>query len=178
MKKIALHWQIIIGLLLGVLWAILSSFMGWSQFTLNWIDPFGTIFINLLKLIAVPLVLFSIIKGISSLSDINRLGRMGIKTLFIYILTTMCSVSIGLILVNYLDPGGKTSIDQRIDNRLSYESWVLNSDNIVFVDNTRFHQIDSLKKRMTDIDVSLDDEFITNKVQSRYYLRNSRQELE
>ena len=72
MKKIALHWKILIGLLLGILWAILSSIFGWSEFTLNWIDPFGIIFLNLLKLVAVPLVLFSIIKGVSNLSDISK----------------------------------------------------------------------------------------------------------
>ena len=69
MRNLALHWRIIIGLILGVLFALLSSYMGWSQFTLDWIAPFGKIFINLLKLIAVPLVLFSIIKGISGLND-------------------------------------------------------------------------------------------------------------
>ena len=66
MKKLELHWKIIIGLILGVAWAFLSSYYGWSKFTLNWIDPWGKIFINLLKLIAVPLVLFSIIKGVSA----------------------------------------------------------------------------------------------------------------
>ena len=84
MKKLALHWKILIGLLFGVFWAIISSIFGWSEFTLNWIDPFGTIFLNLLKLVAVPLVLFSIIKGISDLSDITKLGRLGPKTIFIY----------------------------------------------------------------------------------------------
>ena len=64
MKKPSLPVQIIIGLILGIAWALLSSSMGWSQFTLDWIAPFGTIFINLLKLIAIPLVLFSIIAGI------------------------------------------------------------------------------------------------------------------
>ncbi len=77
MKKIALHWQIIIGLILGIIWALLSSTFGWSEFTLNWIAPFGTIFINLLKLIAVPLVLFSIINGVANIGDPSSLGRMG-----------------------------------------------------------------------------------------------------
>jgi hypothetical protein len=81
MKNLALHWKIIIGLVLGVVFALVSSSLGWSEFTINWIDPFGTIFINLLKLIAVPLVLFSIIKGIAGLHDTSKLGRLGAKTL-------------------------------------------------------------------------------------------------
>ena len=173
MRKIALHWKIIIGLLFGILWAVLSSFMGWSQFTLNWIDPFGTIFINLLKLIAVPLVLFSIIKGISSLSDINRLGRMGVKTLCIYITTTMCAVLVGLLLVNLLKPGDQTNLEQRIDNRLSYETWVLNNDNVAFVDQIRFYKIDSLKQRINNLNISINNEFIEEKVETAHKTKSS-----
>jgi len=55
MTKLALHWQVIIGLILGVAYAWLSVTLGWNEFTLNYIQPFGDIFINLLKLIAVPL---------------------------------------------------------------------------------------------------------------------------
>ena len=65
-----------------------------------YIQPFGDIFINLLKLIAVPLVLFSIISGVTSLGNIQKLGRMGIKTLLTYVATTMAAVVIGLALVN------------------------------------------------------------------------------
>jgi Na+/H+-dicarboxylate symporter len=122
-KKIALHWKIIIGLILGVVWALLSSSMGWSEFTLSWIAPWGTIFINLLKLIAVPLVLFSIIQGIASLSDTSSLGRMGLKTIGLYLLTTVLAVSTGLILVNTLKPGVHIDKEQRIVNRISYEIW-------------------------------------------------------
>ena len=70
MNSLSLHWRIIIGMVLGVFWSIISSLLGLSQFTINWISPFGDIFINLLKLIAIPLVLFSVIKGISSISNI------------------------------------------------------------------------------------------------------------
>jgi Na+/H+-dicarboxylate symporter len=79
LKRIPLHTQIVIGLVLGVIWALTSSYLGYSRFTTDYILPFGTIFINLLKLIAIPLVLFSIITGISGLSDITQLGRMGLK---------------------------------------------------------------------------------------------------
>ena len=96
MKKIPLHWKIIIGLILGIIYSLISSYLGWNKFTINWIDPFGVIFIRLLKFIAVPLVLFSIIAGVSALPDPAKLGRMGAKTLFAYLVTTVAAVSIGI----------------------------------------------------------------------------------
>lgn len=123
MKKLALHWKIIIGMVLGIIWALLSSTMGWSAFTINWIDPFGTIFINLLKLIAVPLVLFSIISGVANIGDPKSLGRMGGKTLLIYLITTVLAIGIGLVLVNVVKPGKLIDEQSRIDNRISYEIW-------------------------------------------------------
>ncbi|GGD93411.1 dicarboxylate/amino acid:cation symporter [Planktosalinus lacus] len=126
MKKLALHWKIIIGMVLGIIWALLSSTMGWSSFTINWIDPFGTIFINLLKLIAVPLVLFSIISGVANIGDPKSLGRMGGKTLLIYLITTVLAITIGLLLVNTFKPGKLIDEQSRIDNRISYEIWASN----------------------------------------------------
>lgn len=112
-----------IGLALGVVWAFISSSMGLSQFTINWIAPFGTIFINLLKLIAVPLVLFSILSGLASLPGVAGLGRMGIKTIAAYLATTLLAISIGLIFVNVVKPGNYVDIDQRTANRIRYELW-------------------------------------------------------
>src|SRR5690606_34023885 len=123
MKKLALHWKIIIGMVLGIIWALLSSSLGWSAFTINWIDPFGTIFINLLKLIAVPLVLFSTISGVANIGDPSSLGRMGGKTLGIYLLTIIMAISLGLLLVNTFKPGKLIDEQSRIDNRISYEIW-------------------------------------------------------
>ncbi|MEQ8478508.1 dicarboxylate/amino acid:cation symporter [Fulvivirga sp.] len=124
MKNLPLHTKIIIGLVAGVIWAFLSSYLGWNEFTINWIDPFGTIFIRLLKYIAVPLVLFSIISGVSSLTDVSKLGRLGGKTLALYLTTTVIAVGIGLVLVNVVKPGTFLDEDQRIKNRISYEKWV------------------------------------------------------
>ena len=112
MSKLALHWQIIIGLILGIIWAIASSYLGLSKFTLNWIAPFGDIFIRLLKLIAVPLVLFSIIKGVSGITDGSKLGRLGMKTLAAYLVTTVLATTIGLTLVNVIQPGKFVSQEQ------------------------------------------------------------------
>lgn len=125
--KLALHWKILIGLVLGVIWALLSSTWGLSEFTLKYIDPFGTIFINLLKLIAVPLVLFSIISGVTGLGDPSSLGRMGLRTLLFYFLTTLIAVSLGLLIVNSLSPGKLVEEETRIDNRIRYELWAQES---------------------------------------------------
>jgi len=130
MKKIALHWQIIIGLLLGVVWAVLSGYFKFSQFTIDWIYPFGEIFIRLLKLIAVPMVLFSIIKGITDLGDIKRLGSIGFKTLGTYLLTTIIAVTIGLMVVNIVQPGKFIDQNQRVENRVKYEKWVESNPNV------------------------------------------------
>lgn len=123
MKKVPLHVQIIIGLVLGVAYAFVSSWLGWNDFTITWIDPFGTIFIRLLKLIAVPLVLFSIIGGIAGLSDVTKLGRLGLKTIVLYMTTTVIAVGFGLLLVNTLKPGKQIDDAQRLKNRISYELW-------------------------------------------------------
>jgi len=108
-----LHWQIIIGLVLGLLFGIASAVMGWGRFTSDWVAPFGTIFINLLKLIAVPLILGSLITGVTSLSDLKKLGRIGGKTLGIYIGTTVIALVIGLMVVNLMQPGKTVPPDMR-----------------------------------------------------------------
>lgn len=123
MKRLQLHWQIIIGLLLGVVYSYLSVTFDWNDFTLDYIMPFGDIFINLLKMIAVPLVLFSIIVGVASLKDIRKLGKMGLKTLLLYVLTTATAVTIGLLLVNVTKPGVQVADNLRQENRIGYELW-------------------------------------------------------
>ncbi|MCB9279020.1 MAG: dicarboxylate/amino acid:cation symporter [Lewinellaceae bacterium] len=105
MKKLALHWQILIGMAAGVLFGLLAAKLGWGKFVSDWIKPFGTIFINLLKLIAIPLIVGSLIKGISDLKDISKLSKMGGRTLGIYILTTVFAVSLGLVIANVVKPG-------------------------------------------------------------------------
>ncbi len=100
-----LHWQIIFGLVLGIAYGLLAAAQGWQQFTDDWISPFGSIFFNALQLIAVPLVLGSLVTGVASLSDLKKLSRIGGKTLAIYIGTTAVAVTIGLLIVNVLQPG-------------------------------------------------------------------------
>ncbi|MGB0593185.1 MAG: dicarboxylate/amino acid:cation symporter [Flavobacteriales bacterium] len=122
MRKLALHWKIIIGMVLGVLYGLLASEMGWVDFTNDWIKPWGKIFINLLKLIAVPLVFASLIKGVSSLSDISKLSRIGGKTIGIYLFTTVVAVTFGLLLVNIIQPGTSFSEEKRMELKEQYAS--------------------------------------------------------
>ncbi len=106
MKKVALHWKIIIGLVLGVIFGLLfTQVTGGKQWVIYWIKPFGTIFVKLLKLIAIPLIMASLIKGISDLKDISKFKSMGIKTVVIYVVTTVVAIGIGLSLVNIIQPG-------------------------------------------------------------------------
>lgn len=123
MKSIPLHIKIIIGLVLGILYSFISSASGWNEFTVEWIAPFGKIFIRMLKFIAIPLVLFSIISGIASLKDISSLGRVGVKTLLFYLVTTVFAISVGLVLVNVIKPGSHIDEGQRVENRIKYELW-------------------------------------------------------
>ena len=114
MKKLPLHWKIIIGMFLGIFFGLgLSFFPTGKIFISNFIKPFGTIFINLLKLIAIPLILASLIKGVSDLKDISKLSQMGGKTILTYLITTLTAVTIGLILVNVIQPGKSISEETR-----------------------------------------------------------------
>ena len=101
---------------------VIAAQLGWVDFTNNWIKPWGVIFINLLKLIAVPLVFASLIKGVSSLSDISRLSRIGSKTIGIYLISTFIAVTFGLLLVNIVQPGKSFSKEKRIELKEQYAS--------------------------------------------------------
>ena len=87
MKKLALHWQILLGMVIGVVVGLLMTYIeGGKEIVQDWIKPFGKMFINSLKLIAVPLILASLIKGVSDLKDISKLSKMGGRTIAIYII--------------------------------------------------------------------------------------------
>lgn len=118
MKNLALHWQILIGMVLGVLFGL--GMTQWdssatpelhegASFIKDWIAPIGTIFVNLLKLIAIPLIIASLIKGISDLGDISKFQQIGFRTIGIYVTTTIIAVSIGLTIVNIIKPGSGIS---------------------------------------------------------------------
>jgi len=117
-----LHTKIILGLILGLLLGIASVFFGISNTITNWVMPFGTIFVKMLKLVAVPLILVSLISGISNLRDTAKLSRIGGKTFSIYILTTVLSIIIALFLANIVQPGKAFPEEITIELREKYAS--------------------------------------------------------
>ena len=119
--KMKLHWQILIGLAAGVAFGIFAALNQMGDFTHDWVTPFGTLFVNLLKLIAMPLVFASLVTGIASLADVSKLSRMGGRTIGIYMLTTVISITIGLVVVNVLEPGKSLPPEVSADLQASYE---------------------------------------------------------
>lgn len=113
MKKLSLVAKIGLGMLIGVVIGLLAIFFDANEFVLNWIKPFGTIFISMLKLIAIPLILVSLIDGISNMTDTSRLSRIGGKTIGLYITTTVLAITIALALANFVNPGSFISPDKR-----------------------------------------------------------------
>lgn len=160
-KNLALHWQVIIGLVLGGVYAWFAVANNWIHFTMDYINPFGNIFINLLKMIAVPLVLFSIISGIISLKDITQLGRMGIKTLCLYLLTTLFSVSLGLVYVNIVNPGENQSLEIRTEKRIEYEIWLSENPHVERVDDINFLSDPNFSEKISEVRARINGEEIT-----------------
>ncbi len=118
--KIPLYLKIIIGMILGIIFGIIAVITNINEFVTDWIKPWGTIFINLLKLIAIPLIFVSLIKGITSLSDISRLSKIGLKTIVWYIFTTIIAISIGLLIANTVNPGTHFPKEKRIEFQKKY----------------------------------------------------------
>jgi Na+/H+-dicarboxylate symporter len=123
MKKLDLHWQVLIAIVLGILFSFASIQFDFIQFTKDWISPIGDIFIRLLKLVAIPLVLFSIIGGIAKLTDASGLGKLGLYTVAMYLFTTLVAISIGMGLTQIIKPGNKIDTEIAHKNRLNYEIW-------------------------------------------------------
>ena len=124
LKKLPLWAKIFMGMGLGILWGLVSVWTGSEEFTINWIKPWGTIFLKLLKLIAVPLIFVSLVKGISSLTDITKLSRIGYKTIVIYIITTVFATTVGLALVNILKPGDVFPDDKQEQYRQKFSGQI------------------------------------------------------
>lgn len=113
MRRLALHWQILIMMVAGVAFGILAARMGWGEFVRVAIYPFGRLFMNLLLMIAVPLVLFSLVAGVARLNDTRRLSRIGGKTIGLYVATTAIAITIGLTVANLFRPGSGISPETR-----------------------------------------------------------------
>lgn len=112
-KKIPLHWQILAGMLVGVLIGFVAAYYQAQDFVRDWVKPFGDMFISSLKMIAVPLIIASLIKGVSDMKDISKLSRMGGRTLGLYLITTTVAVVLGLFIVNVMKPGASVSPESR-----------------------------------------------------------------
>ena len=161
-KPLALHWKIIIGMALGIVWALLSAQFGWGTFTLNWIKPFGDIFLNALKLIALPLVLFSVIGGIIGIGNPQHLGRMGGKTLGLYLISTVFAVTLGLVLVNVFKPGE----NEDVKNRLQYELWA-NTNEIAIKDGKCFACMEENQALVLEVEAFMATQEISDEIQGK-----------
>lgn len=118
MRKLELHWKILIGMVLGILFGFVMTGFEWGQgFVSDWVQPLGTIFVKLLKLIAIPLIIASLVKGISDLKDISKFRNIGLRTIGIYIVTTVVAITIGLVIVNIAQPGN--GISEETVNKLT-----------------------------------------------------------
>ncbi len=124
LKNLPLWAKIFIGMGLGILWGLISLWLGWGKFSSDWVSPWGRIFLKLLKLIAIPLIFVSLVKGISSLTDITKLSRIGIKTIVIYILTTVFATTVGLLMVNAIKPGDVFPDDKQEQYRRKFSTQI------------------------------------------------------
>ena len=120
-KKLSLPIKIFIGMALGIIAGLIFAFANMGAFTKEWIKPIGTIYVNLLKFLVVPVVLFSIADGVISLNDLKRVGSVGLKTFVYYMATTALAVVIGLALVNVFK-GSFTPLPSADIEALTYEA--------------------------------------------------------
>ncbi|MBS0011405.1 MAG: dicarboxylate/amino acid:cation symporter [Bacteroidales bacterium] len=123
-KRMPLWAKIIIGMVLGLVWGMIAARTGLNEFTLDWIKPWGTIFLKLLKLIAVPLIFVSLVKGISSLTDISKLSRIGVKTIAYYMVSTLIATTFGLFLVNMVKPGDTFPEEKRAEYMAKWQGTI------------------------------------------------------
>jgi len=129
-KKMPLFVKILLGMVLGILSGIFAVVFEFDQFTLDWIKPWGRMFLNLLKLVAVPLIFVSLVKGVASLSDISKLSRMGLKTIGLYLCTTIIAVSFGLFLVNIIAPGDTFPAHKKLELQAKFSKDVVAKQNV------------------------------------------------
>lgn len=136
MKKIPLHIQIIAGIILGLIFGVIAVNAGWAQFTTFYVKPFGTIFVNLLKMIAIPMIVTSLIVGVTSLENVSKLSRMGGKTIGIFLATTVCAITIGVLLANVFRPGDGIPPETKAKLMASYgDAAEKNSENAAALSN-------------------------------------------
>ena len=118
MKKIELHWQILIALILAIVFGI------FFKSYISWISWMGVIFLRALKMIIIPLILSSIISGITNIGNAENIGRLGIKTIVYYISTSTFAILTGLVLVNIFKPGvgADLNLGRKVDLEVGSDS--------------------------------------------------------
>ncbi len=124
MKNIPLYVKILFGMVLGIIAGLIFVQLDAAQFVRNFVAPFGTIFINLLKMVAVPLVLLSLIKGVTGLGEIKNLSNLGVKTILIYVGTTIVAISLGVSAACLIRPGEIFPADKAAELRELYQGEV------------------------------------------------------
>ncbi len=117
-----MHIKILLGIGAGTLVGLLAARLGYSGVVLTWFKPLGIVFVNLLKLLAVPLVLVSLVDGVTGLRDLRKLSSMGGRTLLIFLCTTVLAVSLGLGVVNIVRPGDYLSTERREDLKARFST--------------------------------------------------------
>jgi Na+/H+-dicarboxylate symporter len=120
--RLPMHIKILLGIGAGTLVGLLAARLGYSGVVLTWFKPLGTVFVNLLKLLAVPLVLVSLVDGVTGLRDLRKLSSMGGRTLLIFLCTTVLAVTLGLVLVNIVRPGDYLSTERREDLKARFST--------------------------------------------------------
>lgn len=129
-KKYPVWLKILIGMFLGIVWGLVATRTNLEGFTADWIKPWGIIFIKLLKLIAVPIIFISLVKGITSVTDITKLSRIGLKTLGLYVATTAITVVLGLVVVNVFKPGDSFSEARKAELQQTYSQSVVEKQEV------------------------------------------------
>ena len=109
--KLKLHWQILIGLVLGILLALVSKSAGFEKFVIENVSILGVIFLRALRMVIVPLIVSSIISGVTSIGNAENFGWMSLKTFSYYITTSLLAILTGLFLVNLIQPGVGASLN-------------------------------------------------------------------
>jgi len=125
MRKLTfpLHVKILTGLVTGLIFGLICIFTGIpNDLVIDYIKPFGTIFVNGLKLIAMPLIFASLIVGVANLGDVSKLSRIGTKTVGIYLTTTLIATTLGLFIVNIIQPGKIITENTRTEIMLMFEN--------------------------------------------------------
>ncbi|MFO8023480.1 MAG: dicarboxylate/amino acid:cation symporter [Perlabentimonas sp.] len=119
-RKLPLYIKILVGMLVGVLVGVGAVATGIGWLIEDWVKPFGVVFLNLLKLVAMPLIFASLVTGVAGLSDITKLSRIGYKTISLYVFTTVLAITMGLLLVNWIQPGKSFPEEKRMELLTKY----------------------------------------------------------